>query len=73
MDKVKPESLPKQYRIYGKHERQKTFKAMDLKRGICVGNLLYATILNEADKNTFMDGDAKLNPDWTFEARLVKM
>lgn len=62
----------KQYRIYGKHESQKQFKAMNLSEGICVENLIYASILNEEDKNKFLTNEVPRNPDWKFEAREIK-
>lgn len=60
-----------QYRIYGKHGTQKQFKAMDLSRGIQVGNLIYASILSEEEKDKFMAQDAPKNQDWIFETRPI--
>lgn len=58
--------------IYGKYKGQKQFKAMDLSKSQQTGNLIYASMLTPDEKETFMQKEAPLNPDWQFEARPVK-
>lgn len=59
------------YRIYGKHETQKRFGAMDLSKGSQTGNLIYASVLTEEEKNRFMANEAPRNTDWKFEPRPI--
>jgi hypothetical protein len=56
-------------RIYGKLKGQRTFKAMDLSRGTQTGNLIFASLLTEAEAERFMKNEAPRNPDWQFEVR----
>lgn len=59
------------WRIYGRHGKQRTFKAMNLKEGCQTGNLIYASMLTEAEKEKVMAEIVPQNPDWTFETRRV--
>jgi hypothetical protein len=50
----------------------KTFKAMDLKNGCCVNNLIYASIFWDADTekmNNIITGLEKDNSDWQFKLK----
>lgn len=60
------------YHIYAKAQGQRTFRAMDMQRGIQVNNIIYATMHEEAEAIQFMEGDAKLNPTWEFQLREIK-
>jgi hypothetical protein len=57
--------------IFGKHETQKTFRAMDINKGECVRNIVKATRLTDEEAEKFMKTEAPRNPDWQFEAREV--
>ena len=60
------------YRIYGKHKDDKQFLAMDLGRGVFVKNLIYASIIEESEKEkaeTEVNYMNDSNPDFTFELR----
>ena len=61
----------KRYRIYGKHESKRRFAPMDLKKGCCVGNLIYASVLFEDEKDKLLPKLIAENSDWKFEARPV--
>jgi hypothetical protein len=55
--------------IYGKFKGQRTFKAMDLRRGVQTNNLIFASLLTEEEANNFLRHTAPLNSDWQFEVR----
>jgi len=65
----------KNFRIYGKDNKMKSYKAFDYSNGFFVDNLIYATIIkeNEYDKAIkaidFMNSN---NKDYHFELREVK-
>lgn len=59
------------YRIYAKRHGEKRFYAMDVGRGVQVGNLIYATILNEEEKDKVME-EYKNCDIASFEARPIK-
>lgn len=56
-------------RIYGKFKGQRTFKAMDLRRGVQTNNLIFASLLTEEEATYFLQHTAPLNSDWQFEVR----
>jgi hypothetical protein len=56
-------------RIYGKHNGQRAFKAMDLQSGGQARNLIYASLLTEEKAKRFMEREAPRNPEWQFEVR----
>ena len=72
---IKPETIleDKQketpYIIYGKTKEQKTFKAMDMNKGVQVNNLIRATLIYEPkDKlEGYVEELKKENPDWEFK------
>lgn len=57
--------------IYGKHlPTMKKFKAMNWKAGQCVGNLIYASIFPDSNKEALekhLEVARKDNPDWQFK------
>jgi hypothetical protein len=60
-------------RIYGKFKGERAFKAMDLGRGMQVGNLIYASLLTDEEAARFLEREAPRNPDWTFEVRKMAL
>ena len=62
----------KMYRIYGKQKTEKRFKALDLKNGVFVNNLMYASFFYENEleqlKKVVQDLNEQ-NEDFTFEIR----
>jgi hypothetical protein len=64
--KVEP---PERFHIYGKHQTQRMFAAMDLSRCVRTKNLFYATLLTKEEADKFMTREAPRNPDWKFEVR----
>lgn len=59
------------YRIYGKHRGQRTYRAMNLRKGIQVGNLIHASLLTKQDGDRAVEELSKENPDWSFQLRHV--
>lgn len=60
------------YRIYGKQKNEKRFKALDLKNGVFVNNLMYASFFhgNELDQLRKVVRDLnEQNKEFTFEIR----
>lgn len=58
------------YRIYAKFDNQKQFKAIDVNQGYQVNNLIYASLLNEAELQKFIEF-AKDHKGYQLEARKV--
>lgn len=60
------------YRIYGKKKTEKRFKALDLKNGVFVNNLMYASFFYENEleqlKKVVQDLNEQ-NREFTFEIR----
>lgn len=60
------------YRIYGKQKTEKRFKALDLKNGVLVNNLMYASFFYENEleqlKKVVQDLNEQ-NREFTFEIR----
>ena len=60
------------YRIYGKLKKEKRFKALDLKNGVFVNNLMYASFFYENEleqlKKVVQDLNEQ-NKEFTFEIR----
>lgn len=60
------------YRIYGKQKTEKRFKALDLKNGVFVNNLMYASFFYENEleqlKKVVQDLNEQ-NREFTFEIR----
>ena len=60
------------YRIYGKQKTEKRFKALDLKNGVFVNNLMYASFFYENEleqlKKVVKDLNEQ-NREFTFEIR----
>jgi hypothetical protein len=54
------------FRLYGKGPGMRTFKAMDLKRGAPVGNLIYATIMEHEKAQRVLEEVTRVNTDWSF-------
>ena len=61
------------YLIYAKCEDQNRYHAMDINEGIQVGNLIYATMLNEENAIKALDALRILNPTIEFEIRKTKI
>lgn len=58
--------------VYAKHKDDRTYKAMDVSKGVQVSNLLYASLIPPANLQQtieFIDGAAKDAPDFSFEIR----
>lgn len=60
------------YRIYGKQKNKKRFKALDLKNGVFVNNLMYASFFYENEltqlKKVVQDLNEQ-NEEFIFEIR----
>ena len=60
------------YRIYGKQKNEKRLKALDLKNGVFVSNLIYASFFYENEleqlKKVVQDLNEQ-NREFTFEIR----
>ena len=60
------------YRIYGKQKTEKRFKALDLKNGVFVNNLMYASFFYENEleqlKKVVQDLNEQ-NEEFIFEIR----
>ena len=57
------------HRIYGKHKTDKQFKAMNMREGRQVGNLIYASMYTEEDaQKVLKDIQCEENSDWEFKA-----
>lgn len=60
------------YRIYGKQKNEKRFKALDLKNGVFVNNLMYASFFYENEltqlKKVVQDLNEQ-NEEFIFEIR----
>ena len=60
------------YRIYGKQKNEKRFKALDLKNGVFVNNLMYASFFYENEleqlKKVVRDLNEQ-NEEFIFEIR----
>ena len=60
------------YRIYGKQKTEKRFKALDLKNGVFVNNLMYASFFYENEleqlKKVVQDLNEQ-NKEFIFEIR----
>jgi hypothetical protein len=54
-------------RIMGKYKGQKRFRAMNVKDGIQVRNLIYATIFEDAEADRVLEHITKENTDWEFK------
>jgi hypothetical protein len=59
------------WRLYGKHGNEKQFKPIDWKNGVQVGNLIYASIFSDAEKEKIEKIDIPANPEWRFEFRKI--
>lgn len=59
------------YRIYGRFGNQRKFRAMNLRKGCQVGNLIYATLLTKQHADEALAEISKDNPEWQFEIRHV--
>ncbi len=63
------------FRIYAKHKTDKRFSAMDMDKMVQVGNLIYASIFDNAQR-VFMSKEVinmmRINPEYKFEIRDVK-
>lgn len=60
------------YRIYGKQKTEKRFKALDLKNGVFVNNLMYASFFydNELEQlKKVVQNLNEQNKDFIFEIR----
>lgn len=60
------------YRIYGKAKTEKRFKALDLKNGVFVNNLMYASFFYENELEQLKKVVQNLNEqnrEFTFEIR----
>ena len=64
--------MVKIYRIYGKQKNEKRLKALDLKNGVFVSNLIYASFFYENEleqlKKVVQDLNEQ-NREFTFEIR----
>ena len=63
------------FRLYGKGPGDKQFRAMDVRKGVTVLNLFYATILNRDSAERIRSDLGFLhdhNPGWKFEVRKIK-
>ena len=60
------------YRIYGKQKNEKRFKALDLKNGVFINNLMYASFFYENEleqlKKVVQDLNEQ-NEEFIFEIR----
>ena len=64
--------MNKYYRIYGKPNNAKRFKALDLSNGVFVNNLIYASFWSDKnDIKKVLEDLIKMNPDVQFEIRKV--
>lgn len=67
----------KAYRLYAKAPTVGRFHPVDVNRGGCVGNLIYATIFEVNDQaradelGSHIEGLREDNPGWAFEYRVV--
>lgn len=59
------------YRIYARHNGQKTYRAMNLRKGVQVGNLIYASLITKQDGDKAIAELTAENPEWSFELRHV--
>ena len=62
------------YIVYGKAKDMKTFKAMDLKNGHPVNNLIYASVFWDAEiekMNSTITELEKDNPEWQFKFKKI--
>lgn len=58
------------YRIYAKFDNQSQFKAIDVNQGYQVNNLIYASLLTEAELQKFIEF-AKEHKGYQLQAREV--
>ena len=64
--------MNKYYRIYGKPNDAKRFKALDVSNGVFVNNLIYASFWSdETDVKKVLEELKDLNPSVKFEIRKV--
>ncbi len=60
------------HRIYGKHKTDKQFKAMNMREGKQVGNLIYASMFTQSDaEKCLQEIQCSENADWQF--KIVKI
>lgn len=57
------------FRIYGKAPSQSSYKAMNLGEGIQTSNLIYATMLSQAEAQRALQ---TAEPAWSWQIREVK-
>lgn len=75
--KVSSKTVGKSIRLYGRERGAARFYAIDLSRGVQVGNLIYATTWDVNDDDdvdhvrAIINALSEDNPDWEFEYRGV--
>jgi hypothetical protein len=67
------QDTPKKFfRIYGKAPSQANYKAMNLGEGIQTSNLIYATMLSQAEAQRALQALQTAEPAWSWQIREVK-
>lgn len=67
------QDTPKRFfRIYGKAPSQSSYKAMNLGEGIQTSNLIYATMLSQAEAQRALQALQTAEPAWSWQIREVK-
>lgn len=67
------QDTPKRFfRIYGKAPSQPGYKAMNLGEGIQTSNLIYATMLSQAEAKRALQSLQTAEPAWSWQIREVK-
>lgn len=67
------QNTPKRFfRIYGKAPSQTNYKAMDLGEGVQTSNLIYATMLSQAEAQQALQALQTAEPAWSWQIREVK-
>ena len=59
------------YRIYGRYQNQKSFRAMNIREGKQVSNLIYASLFTKDEGEKCLADITAQNPEWNFELRHV--
>lgn len=60
------------FRIYGKAPSQTSHKAMNLSEGVQTSNLIYATMLSQAEAQRALQALQTAEPAWSWQIREVK-
>lgn len=66
------EQVKKYFFLYAKAPEAKIFRALDLKNGRMVINLIYASMLEEGSAKEQLEYMQKSNEGWKFEMREIK-